>query len=103
MTVTLAKPGTKYRCPVKMEKIEARLQVTVVCLRGKTPISGFLSFDGESPFEAKFPLSGKINISEPLTLALSVEGYHVLNNTQCVVFVDRQVTNVEFTVEPYKE
>lgn len=98
--VRLADPGTSYRCPIEMERVEAGLRVAVNTRKGEPPASGFLAVNGRKPVEIELPLERRaLPVTGALTLVLTVDGFAVLDSTQRVVLVDRQMTDVVFTVE----
>ncbi len=107
VNVQLAKPGTSYRMPIGMERIEAKLHVSVATWQSDPPTLtdcpahtvGWLAKNGENPVEVEFPLEGAFHMSGPMTLTLTMGDYRVLDSTQQVVLVDRQTAYVVFVVD----
>jgi hypothetical protein len=98
--VQLPEPGTAYRCPIGMERVEAGLRITVNTRKGEPPAFGFLSIDGGKPVEIELPLERQaLPVTGALTLVLAVDGFTVLDSTQRVVLVDREMADAVFTVE----
>ncbi|MEI7901511.1 MAG: hypothetical protein WCK89_14770 [bacterium] len=101
VSVQLPDPGVSYDCFIDAERVECGFRVTVITQEdGKPPASGLISVNGSAPVELALPYErSALHYTGPLTLVLSVEGYQVLNSTQQVVLVDREMTNVVFSVE----
>ncbi|MDI6775477.1 MAG: hypothetical protein QME60_08860 [Verrucomicrobiota bacterium] len=98
--VQLAEPGTSYRCPIEMERVEAGLRVTVNTRKGEPPAFGFLAINGGKPVEIELPFERQaLPVTGALTLVLAVDGFTALDSTQRVVLVDREMTDAVFTVE----
>jgi len=100
MKVKLDKPGGAYRCPVVMERIASGLRITVSAEKGEPPLTGVLTLNGGEPVNVAFPSEqSNLAFAGPLSLILEVDGYQVINNTQQVTLVDREIVNVEFHVK----
>ncbi len=98
--VQLAEPGKQYRCAIDLEKVASGLAVRLRARRGEPPSTGMMSVNGSKPIQVTFPLErNDLPVSGPLTLAVSIDGYNVLNSTQQVVLVDREMAEVTFEVE----
>jgi hypothetical protein len=100
VNVQVDKPGVRYECPIPTERVQAGMGVKVISSKGEMIKSGLLSLNGEKPFAAAFPLERPaLPTTGTLRIVLAIDGYQVMNNTQTVVLVDRQMTNVVFMVE----
>lgn len=98
--ITPAAPGKSFRYKIDMERVAAGLHVTVNTRRGDPPKRGQISINGSKFVEVAFPLERRaLPVMGPITLALAIDGYSVLDSTQRVVLVDREMADVVFTVE----
>ncbi len=98
--ITPSEPGKSFRYKIDMERVAAGLRVTVKARKGAPPERGRLSINGNKFVEVGFPLERRsLPVTGPMTLALAVEGFTVLDPTQRVVLVDRELADVVFTVE----
>jgi hypothetical protein len=83
-----------------METVASGLAVRLRTKRGERFLMGMLSLNGSKPIQVTFPLElNALPLTGPLTLAVSIDGYNVLNSTQQVVLVDRELAEVTFEVE----
>ncbi|MEI8120431.1 MAG: hypothetical protein WCI20_00150 [bacterium] len=99
MKVKLEKPGGAYRCAVEMERIASGLRITVSANKGEPPVAGALIVNGGEPVKVAFPSEqSNLAFAGPLSLVLAVDGYQVINNTQQVTLIDREMVNIEFQV-----
>lgn len=98
--ITPSEPGKSYRYKIGMERVSADLRVTVSARRGDSPKRGRISINGSKFADVEFPIERRaLPVSGPMTLALEVDGFTVLDSTQTVVLVDRELTEVVFKVE----